>query len=60
MDDNETPSNHEFWLRTAEKWEQTAELFEKHQKLGHLRKVDGYEIARDLRERAQKVRAKYK
>jgi len=56
MENKETLGERERMLGFANRLIQKAEVFEKHQRLGHLRVIDAHKIAKDLRERAQQIR----
>ena len=56
MDSKKPLGERERMLGFADRLIKKAEVFEKHQRLGHLRHVDGHKIANDLRETAQKIR----
>ncbi len=56
MQNKEPLGEREHMLGFADRLIKKAEVFEKHQRLGHLRHVDGHKIASDLRETAQKIR----
>ena len=43
-------------LPLADRLIQKAEVYEKHVRLGHLRCVDGNQIAKDLRDLADRIR----
>jgi hypothetical protein len=55
--DKAGPLSPHIWLFSrADRLLKNAEIFEKHQRLGHLRRVDGNQIAADLRALAEKIR----
>jgi hypothetical protein len=45
-------------LRFAERKLKDAEIWEKHQRLGHLHHIDGNKMASDLRAMAERIKAK--